>query len=131
MTANAKCTSFDDKQMAYINEVAYLVADKAMKNKFLCGVQSPKTLTDISRIMDNRALKEEGRPQNQPLDVIRINTNRNVSGNIRSFFSNKESPQNRRDDWDPMVSLVGLLSDYTADKDVLETLDGLRDRFKQ
>ena len=62
------------------------------------------------------------------LDTIRINTNRNMSGSI---LSKHEHPKNQNKDWDPIDGLTGMLSDCAASKEVLETLDELRDRFRQ
>lgn len=63
-----------------------------------------------------------------PPDKIILNTNRNVDRPIR-LFSNSEQTRNTIDNWDPM-RLSGMLSDNDESKDVLETLDDLRDRLR-
>ena len=61
-------------------------------------------------------------------DKIILNTNRNVDKPIR-LFSNSEQTQDTIDNWDPM-RLSGMFSDNAESKDVLETLDDLRDRLR-
>lgn len=63
-----------------------------------------------------------------PPDKIILNTNRNVDKPIR-LFSDSEQVQNTIDYWDPM-RLSGIFSDDAESKDVLETLDDLRDRHR-
>jgi len=64
----------------------------------------------------------------QPGKII-INPNRKVNRSIR-FFSDDKQILDPTDDWDPM-RLADIFGAATAtDKDVLETLDDLRDRLR-
>ena len=133
MTINSKCTDFDDEQLVYANEEMYLMISKGAGRQLICAIpRDPKTLaTSTPKHAGSPELHKgnERTLRSQSTDTIRINTNRNVSSNIRSFLSNKEPSQDQDADWDPLEGLAGLLSDYAVDKDVLETLDELRDRF--
>ena len=62
-----------------------------------------------------------------PAKII-LNTNKNVDRPVRLFSDSKRTPD-AIDDWDPM-KLSSIFSDDATSKDVLKTLDILRDRLK-
>ena len=85
---------------------------------------------DVDRYIDRQEQEEYDARifRVPPPDKIILNTNRNVDKPIR-LFSDSEQAQNTIDYWDPM-RLSGMFSDDAESKDVLETLDDLRDRLR-
>ena len=135
MTANEECTAFDTMQLVYANEGMYRMVGESTESELICTIHrnlnaltgnDPEHVDHLEPHMSAKKML-----QIQSLDTIRINTNRNPNGNIRSFLNNTKLSQDRICDWDPMKSLAGMLSDYPTDKDVLETLDELRDSFRE
>lgn len=133
MTENGKHTVFDGF-MVCTKDGAYMINPRtgdALMHIVCNDVKDtvPNNLESVGKIEPH--VNDTEIPPSQSLDMIRINTNRNVGTNIRSFLSDRKIPQDHTCNWTPMESLAGMLTDYSTDKDVLETLDEIRDRFRE
>lgn len=133
MTASTQSVFSGDKLIFVEPESVYSLAGKKPVIKLICDISTPATLVqDMSHVNKTMSKDDDQRTSRYySLDTIRINTNRNMSGSIRYFVDKHEHPKNQNKDWDPIDGLTGMLSDCAASKEVLETLDELRDRFRQ
>ena len=134
MIRNSRDTAFDDQRIICANSSAYVSNPKTENGRVpamykISIDRVPCNLENGEKI--EPPLRDVKIPTSQSLDTIRINTNSNRGTNIRLFLKDTEISPNHMCDWDPMENLAGMLSDCPTDKDVLETLDELRDRFRE
>jgi len=103
---------------------------KQGEDQKIFGSSSPdKIILNTNKKLDRARQREDQKifGSSSP-DKIILNTNKKLDKPIR-FFSDNERTQDTIDDWDPM-GLSSIFSDNVTNKDVLETLDNLRDRLR-